>query len=289
MDYEEVDPGEWEGVYYDQFTDRYATVEFPGDGLVVLEDVHYGTEYHDFDEARFAEEADNFEEASPQDVAAAEPPTWRLHLHDGWGLTKRALKLSVRACAWVLVLSIVALLVATCYVVVADTVTATANPVAFDQAAAQEQGFDVQSEHVEESVWVAPIETEVGFSVGYAGAAKSDDGQLAVHVVSVPDAPIAGVSAHPLRFAPMGPILERAIEANAVSRVGTSEVAFDGETKRATEYTAEIESMGDTQEVTLHVARFAHDGDLIIAFFGFPSGADHLEDDAYALLRSVER
>lgn len=53
MTYERLNPGEWDGVYFDESSEQYVHFEFPGDGRVIIEAENSEATVHEYDESDF--------------------------------------------------------------------------------------------------------------------------------------------------------------------------------------------------------------------------------------------
>lgn len=112
-------------------------------------------------------------------------------------------------------------------------------------------------------------------------------------IASTPNISVAGISANPLDRLDNKDLLDRlsrGIETlKDVEPQGTTKVSSLGEEREVEMFSAVIEQNGREMDVFLHMTKFAHEDDYLIALGGYPQESDEIERDRiYTLIQNVE-
>ena len=169
-----------------------------------------------------------------------------------------------------------------------EPMTFSADPISVSGDAVQEAGYQLDKEEpvvVERSVSFQGQERQIEITNHVAVYRKSVLGMDAGFFVafSTPRAEVVGQALNPLGRLPKDELLEQVAsqgsDVDDVSRTGSFDQDILGETRTVDSYTATTTADGQQVELTLHVVRFTHEGDIVIGVGAYPreySGEDEI-------------
>lgn len=183
-------------------------------------------------------------------------------------------------------------------VVTGDRLEFTADEVTVSEDAVAASGFEfagADSVELSETVAVAGIEREVHLTSYVETYTRDYQGEPLAHavVMATPQVSVLGQGANPLGLVDRDELVREVVGrtegVDDLRRVGEREIRVLGQDVTVTKFEATAEQDGEEQQVYVHLLRFDHEGDYVIAVAMYPTELADVEPDVFTLFEGISR